>query len=96
MHQLTFSLKKYIIKLCIFQNNLFVFAKTNLEVILQKRKVFMDIKNTVLNSGEPETDCEKNDKNFCEFESALSQKGYSQIKHKIVFECLCPDCSRKF
>lgn len=28
--------------------------------------------------------------------SALSQQGYSQIKHKIVFEGLCPECSRKF
>lgn len=31
-----------------------------------------------------------------ETESALSQQGYSQIKHKIVFEGLCPECSRKF
>ena len=40
----------------------------------------------------PELDISK----IKEVESALSQKGYSQIKHKIVFECLCPDCSRKF
>lgn len=40
----------------------------------------------------PELDISK----IKETESALSQQGYSQIKHKIVFEGLCPECSRKF
>ncbi len=40
----------------------------------------------------PELDISK----IKEAESALSQQGYSQIKHKIVFEGLCPECSRKF
>ena len=40
----------------------------------------------------PELDISK----IKEAESALSHQGYSQIKHKIVFEGLCPECSRKF
>lgn len=40
----------------------------------------------------PELDISK----IKETESALSQQGYSQIKHKIVLEGLCPECSRKF
>ncbi|MCR5189712.1 MAG: transcriptional repressor [Treponema sp.] len=29
-----------------------------------------------------------------ETENALSQQGYSQIRHSLVFEGLCPECSK--